>query len=171
MIRIRPLTRAGLKEAVNLINEIFPEEEEEPPSEELPASLNPKRYKAFLLKTKKSDIKYWVAINDSNRVVGTVGSCCCEKDKNEAFWLGWFCVHPDFRGNGIGSRLLQFAINKAKERSKKFLRLDTSTDSSELTARRLYEKHGFKLVREEQLGNAGLKKLYYELKLKKRCSY
>lgn len=165
MVRIKPLTQARLKEAVNLVNEIFPEEEEEPPSEELPASLNQAEYKNFLSKTKKSNIKYWVAIDDLGRVAGTMGLYCYEKDKDEAFWLGWFCVRPGSRKSGIGDKLLRFAIGKAKKAGKKFLRLDTSTDPSELMARRLYEKYGFKLTAREPYFDKDIEKLYYELKL------
>ncbi|MBI2626134.1 MAG: GNAT family N-acetyltransferase [Candidatus Nealsonbacteria bacterium] len=165
MAKIRPLSKKRLNEAVNLLNEVFPSEEEEPPSEELPASLNEQEYKSYLSRTTKSDVKYWLAVDDSGRVAGTVGLYCYEKDKNEAFWLGWFCVRPDCRRKGIGEKLLRFAINKAKRQGKTFLRLDTSTDPDELTARRLYEKYGFKLIGRGPHPDASIEKLYYELKL------
>ena len=165
MIRIRPLTRTRLSEAIALLNDIFfPGEEEEPPSSELPASLNPAKYKEYLAGTQKSDIKYWVAIDDFGRVAGIIGLYCYARDKDEAFWLGWFGVMPDCRRRGIGERLLRFAISKAKKSDKKFLRLDTSTDPNELSARRLYEKYGFKLVGREPYRGAKIEKLYYELK-------
>lgn len=166
MFRIRPLTRKRLNDAVNLLNEIFPGEEEEPPSKELPASLSQAKFRDYLFKTGQSSVKYWVAIDDLGRVVGTIGLYCYEKDKDEAFWLGWFCVRSDCRRKSIGEKLLRFAISKAKSKGKKFLRLDTSTDPDELSARRLYEKYGFKLTgREPYLNNADIEKLYYELEL------
>lgn len=68
-------------------------------------------------------------------------------------------------GRGVGTQLLQFILNKARKEDKKFLRLFTSTDPKEWNAHRLYEKHGFRLVKEEPWPNTEFKKLYYELKL------
>lgn len=164
MVKIRPLTKKRLNDAVNLLNEVFPGAEEEPPSEELPASLYPKKHEPFLLKTKESDIKYWLAIDDSGRVVGTVGLYCYERDKKESFWLGWFCVNPYSRRNGIGNKLLRFAITKTKKAGKRFLRLYTLDTPDGLAARKLYEKHGFQLVGREPHLNENIEKLYYELK-------
>ena len=165
MIRIEPLIQTRLEEAINLVNLVFPEEIEEPPGEEIPASLEPEKYQDFLLKYQMSDIRYWLAIDGSDKVAGTVCLYCYEADKAEAFWLGWFCVHPEVRNNGIGTALLRFAINKARTGSKKFLRLYTSTEPNELDAHRLYEKHGFKLTGREPYLDSDAEKLYYELKL------
>lgn len=157
MSKIRPLTRKNLNEAVALANSVFPDEEEEPPSLELPAGLYPENYKDFLAKTKMSDIKYWVALDESGEVVGTIGLYCYEFDKKEACWLGWFCVKPSSRRNGVGAELLSFAIAKAIKRKKAFLRLWTSANLQE--AVKLYIRFGFVLTKEE------FPKLYYELKL------
>jgi len=176
LIKIEALTQRTLKEAVDLVNIVFPDQGEEPANIGFPASLNPEKYKDFLSKTQIllskiqiPELRYWVAIDDSGRVVGTIGLYCYEKDKEEAYWLGWFCVDPATRKQGVGTRLLRFCIEKTKKQGKKFLRLWTTTDPNELDAHRLYEKYGFKLVREEQFGDTALKKLYYELKLEE-CS-
>lgn len=165
MIKIKLLTKKTLKQAVNLINQVFPDEEEVSPEDELSASLDPEKYKEFLLKNQILELKYWVAIDDSKKVIGTTGLCCCEEDRDEAIWVGWFCIHPDLRKKGVGTKLLQFSIKEARKRGKKFLRLDTSTDPNELNARRLYEKHGFRLMGREPYHNSNLDKLYYELRL------
>ncbi|MBA7660192.1 hypothetical protein ES703_68192 [subsurface metagenome] len=165
MIEIELLTDKTLREAVNLLNRVFQNEEEEAPGDELPASLNPKKYKDFLLETQISELRYWVAIDNTGKVVGTTGLYCYSYDEHEAYWLGWFCVHPDLRKRGIGNKLLRFSIVKARKSGKKFLRLYTSTNPNELNAHRLYKKHGFRLFKKESLGDTDLKKLYYELKL------
>ena len=151
MIEIELLTDKTLREAVNLLNRVFQNEEEEAPGDELPASLNPKKYKDFLLETQISELRYWVAIDNTGKVVGTTGLYCYSYDEHEACWLGGFCVHRDLR--------------KARKSGKKFLRLYTSTNPNELNAHRLYKKHGFRLFKKESLGDTDLKKLYYELKL------
>ena len=165
MIKIEPLTDRTLRETVDLVDKIFPGEEKEPPKLEIPASLNTEKYQNFLLKHQMSDLRYWVAIDDFERVVGTIGLYCYDFDEEEAFWLGWFCVDPRLRRKNIGVQLLQFSIKEAKKQGKKFLRLYTSTDLNELASHRLYEKYGFRLVEKEPQAGTEFKYLYYELKL------
>jgi len=53
------------------------------------------------------------------------------------------CVRPDFRGRGIGGRLVELAESWARERSLPRLHMHAVTDE----ARQLFEAHGFELVR------------------------
>ena len=161
MIKIEPLTSNRLEETINLLNTVFPNDTDDPAGC-LRASLNPEKYAPFFLKTQIPELRYWVAINNLGKVVGTTGLYCYKSDREEAFWLGWFSVEPEARNKGIGTQLLQFSIEKAKGERKKFLRLYTSTDFKD--AIRLYEKHGVGLTKEEPYPDTELKKLYYELK-------
>lgn len=34
------------------------------------------------------------------------------EDEKEAFCVAWFCVDPDYQGEGLGSKLLDLMINK-----------------------------------------------------------
>lgn len=165
MIKIELLTDRTLRETVDLVDKIFPEEEKEPPKLEIPASLNPEKYQNFLLKHQMSDLRYWVAIDDFEKVVGTIGLYCYDFDEEEAFWLGWFCVDPKARKQDIGTQLLEFSIEKAREQGKTFLRLYTSSHPDESDAHRLYEKHGFVLVGKDLKAYGEFSKLYYELRL------
>jgi GNAT superfamily N-acetyltransferase len=54
-----------------------------------------------------------------------------------------FVVHPDFRGQGLGGRLLQQVIMFA--RREHFSRITLLTDAHNSDARRLYLRHGFTL--------------------------
>lgn len=57
-------------------------------------------------------------------------------------WLEDMIVHPDRRSSGLGSRLLQHAINFA--RSNGFTRITLLTDRMNEGAIRFYGRHGFK---------------------------
>jgi len=53
------------------------------------------------------------------------------------------CVHPDYRGRGIGARLVEFAESWASERNVPRLHMHAVTDEG----RRLFESRGFELIR------------------------
>lgn len=166
MARIEELGRKTLRAATRLVLFVFPDEgEDEDPQAELAASLDSETFQEFLEDFEISDLKYWVAI-EARGVVGIIGLYNDTQDEPSAVWLGWFCVHPDARGKGIGSQLLELAIHEAKGRGKKFLRLYTSTSEGELSAHRLYEAHGFRLTKREPWpGDNTVEKLCYQLKL------
>jgi len=62
--------------------------------------------------------------------------------------LRWFFVEKDFRGRGLGSRLLERAVSFSKKAGYVGVFLWTVTDLD--AARRLYQKAGFKLVEEKE---------------------
>ena len=146
MIRIESLKKETLEKAIDLVNKVFLEQGNETAEICFRASLNPEKYKNFLLRNQITELKYWIAIDLSGKVFGTTGLYCYQTDEREAHWLGWFCVDPALRKKGIGTRLLGFSISMARKRYKRLLRLYTSTDPNELDAHRLYERHGFKLM-------------------------
>ena len=57
-------------------------------------------------------------------------------------WLEDMVVHPDFRGQTCGSKLLSYAIEAAKKLTCKRITLLTDTDNK--GAHRFYERLGFK---------------------------
>jgi GNAT superfamily N-acetyltransferase len=56
-------------------------------------------------------------------------------------WLEDMIVHPDHRGDGLGSRLLAAAIDYARQHH--FLRITLLTDRDNSGAQRFYSRHGF----------------------------
>jgi len=50
-------------------------------------------------------------------------------------------VHDSFRGHGYGSKLLEYAIQFAKQ--KNFLRITLLTDRPELRSQNFFKRHGF----------------------------
>ncbi|MEA3228851.1 MAG: GNAT family N-acetyltransferase, partial [Campylobacterota bacterium] len=58
-------------------------------------------------------------------------------------WLGWFCVDEEFRGQGLGKKLLDFSMLKAKELNKKSLQLYTYQSPEFEAAINMYRKYNF----------------------------
>ena len=57
--------------------------------------------------------------------------------------IGLNAVHPDHAGNGIGTTMYNFAIDKMKEAGMQVATVGTGGDPSHAPARRAYEKAGF----------------------------
>jgi len=93
----------------------------------------------------------WAALDDSGNVVGTTGLLRRRIDAGEAFWLAYFCVAPEARGAGIGSRLLDGAIDRAIQDGAGYLRLYTSDVPDEADAQRLYESRGLHVYKTRRL--------------------
>ena len=167
-MKIKPLSSKTLKQASALTLKLFepsPKDEDYPPRW-FSASLNQRKHSKLFRKFQIAELKYYVAIDDkSKKVIGTTGFYTTKKDQEEAYWLGWWYVDERYRNKGSGTKLLEFIIKRAKKAKKKFLRTYTSTDPHEKEAQKLYEKHGFKIFKEESIPRKPYKKIYRELKL------
>ena len=73
---------------------------------------------------------------------------------DEVMVIHLLMVRPSMAGKGIASSLVQYAMESAKDRSCKALRLDTG--SQNIPARSLYKKLGFQIVASASMkvGNA-----------------
>jgi GNAT superfamily N-acetyltransferase len=92
-------------------------------------------------------LDFWGAIDQqTGKLLGTTGLYQYTCDVTEAVWLAWFCVAPEARRKGIGSRLLDFYIEQAKRTGLQYLRLYTSDRPVEAAAQILYESRGLKVV-------------------------
>ncbi len=69
-------------------------------------------------------------------------------DIYQADWcyIRFVSVHPDFEGKGIGRRLTEICIEKAKQNSEKTIALHTSEIMGK--AMHIYENLGFKILKE-----------------------
>ena len=70
-----------------------------------------------------------------------VGGCALSVSEEACGHFSYFSVAPDFRGKGIGSRLIDFAAKYFKETDLGEMRLHVDKDNSD--AIRLYERKGF----------------------------
>lgn len=83
----------------------------------------------------------------NNRVVGYI---CVERIIDEAHILN-LAVHPDFRKIGIGSLLVSNILEELRSTGCRYVYLEVR--ASNIAAKRLYERFGFKVI--------GIRKHYY----------
>lgn len=84
---------------------------------------------------------------------------------NETAQLRYFFIYPEFRGSGIGNKLMILFMDYLKEMNFKHCFLLTTNDLG--SAVHLYKKHGFRMVEESETLEFG-KQLYiqkYELEM------
>jgi GNAT superfamily N-acetyltransferase len=151
-IRIEHLEDARLGEARKLVWRVFPQQS------------IPERFSFWAIANHRSRLvrrlmawhgvaeflDLWGAFDrESGTLLGTTGLYVCTHDADEAVWLAWFCVAPEARRKGIGSRLLDFSIDQAKQTGRKYLRLYTSDSRNQAAAQVLYESRGLKVVRKK----------------------
>lgn len=162
-IKIIPLDKKYLPEAIALLNKIFPiQDEEENVGTCFRASLDYQKYKKTLKKWKIPKLKYFLAINlENNQVLGTSGIYEIENDPHSA-WVGWTAVEPQFRQHGIGKKLVSFTMQEAKKRDYQRIKLHTVDIDYQKNAHKLYESLGFKLMKREEKAEIGHDRLYYE---------
>lgn len=144
-IVIEPFSEDRRAEMIRLVDRIFPSQNL---IERLSLRVFRTRWEWLLRLDGTRYGEFWLAIAEG-RVVGTIGLYTTREDENEANWLGWFCVAPEQRGRGIGRMLMDFAIGKARESGRRYLRLYTSTDGNEAAAQQLYEAYGLPVVESE----------------------
>ena len=147
-INIIKLTKEYLKSAINLVNAVF-DEEDEYPKAEIKASINEQWFNEYKSKYDNNLIstEYFIVTNEKQKVKGIIGIYELEGDYQDTMWIGWFCVHKKYRGRGIGVALLNYSIEVAKERGKRYFSLYTSTDKNEADAQVLYELNGFYITK------------------------
>lgn len=161
-ICIVPLSEKTLEEICSLVTSTFSPISPEPqPAEFFRAYISNDR--SFMDPLNIIDLRYWIAIEKkSNLVVGTVGlyhvqpdykfkkAAGLESDKDDV-WLGEFCVHENYRNNGIGSKLLNQAIQTAKQERHKYLSLWTTIENKEeRLAQSIYILKSFQLIKRFQ---------------------
>ncbi len=67
--------------------------------------------------------------------------------KSNLHYIAHIGVAPEFRGRGIGARLLNFLLEQGRARGRRVAGLDVSVENPRAQA--LYERLGFRVVKEE----------------------
>jgi len=87
-----------------------------------------------------------VAAVDKNVLVGLIAAYI-SNSKEELAFVSVLGVNKEYRGIGIGNRLLVELIKVAKKYRSKIKGLHLYTTDSNINAIKLYEKNGFKIVK------------------------
>lgn len=136
---IQSLNQTTLVQATNLRDSIFKNLSSEE-KETFEASLDPKKFEKSLYNMNIENLEYWVYVHH-DIVVGFIGLYREINDAPNKVWLGWFGVDKQYRNRKIGSELLEFVIEKAKQ--KKYTELHLYTSNQYKNATSLYQKSGF----------------------------
>ncbi|WP_150271247.1 bifunctional helix-turn-helix transcriptional regulator/GNAT family N-acetyltransferase [Paenibacillus tepidiphilus] len=97
--------------------------------------------------------RFWLA-EVNGEIVGSIAIIGHTQEKAQ---LRWFMLHPDARGMGLGSKLLQEAISYCRGQGFQFISLETTEDQK--TAIRMYMKAGFKKLSEQETESWGKRHL------------
>lgn len=151
-VTIVPLTRENLPKAIAAAKDGFhygwPVLN---PAKDFKAALDPIKNASRVSLDPKVEMnaRYWVAMDNQGRVVGTTGLYETMQDQGKAYWLGWMSVPRAYQGQGIGKKLVDFSVEQAQKDGREYLRLYTSTSHGESAAQLLYERQGFKIMGRE----------------------
>ncbi|MGZ5050778.1 MAG: GNAT family N-acetyltransferase [Methylobacter sp.] len=136
MIEIAPASRQDIPELCDLLAVLFSQEAEFTPNPEAQS-------RGLGLIIDNPELGLILAARQSGRIVGmvnllyTVSTALGER----VALLEDMVVAPDARGAGVGSRLLQQAVELARRNGCK--RITLLTDRTNESAQRFYRKHGF----------------------------
>jgi GNAT superfamily N-acetyltransferase len=133
---IEPATEADLDELSDLLGELFSEESDFRPNKE-------KQLRGLRLIFEQPNRGRVFVLRRDNAIVGMINLLFTISTAEGGFvvLLEDLVVHKEFRGHGYGSKLLQYAIDFAKQ--KNFLRVTLLTDRPELRSQELFRRNGF----------------------------
>jgi len=113
-----------------------------------------KHYKVYSLIANRVDCyishNFTVLAKDTEKIIGVLQVYMKEDPKSGVAEFEEMHVLEQYRGKGVGSSLVEFAIDSVKKHFKKInlkpRKIFLFVADENLAARRLYEKYGFKFV-------------------------
>ena len=134
---IEPATFEDLDELSGLLGELFSEESDFCPDQN-------KQLRGLRLIFEQPNRGRVFVLRQDRTIVGMINLLFTISTAEGGFvmLLEDLVVHKQFQGKGYGSRLLEYAIQFAKQ--KHFLRITLLTDRPELKSQALFRRYGFK---------------------------
>lgn len=165
LLTYEPLSKENLPDVVGLSYLAWPDDfkTQDSPEGAYLASLYPDKHQDFWERSQLKTLEYFAVKDIAGNVVGVTGLYTEKIETPDIVWLGWYSVHPLYRGKGYGRAILQWTIDEAKHRGFKIMRLYTGDDAAEATAQIVYEKFGFKEIAREKKEGDSYTTLYKEL--------
>ena len=138
MPEFSPATLADLPQLVGLLTILFTHEVELAPDPR-------KQERALRLIVEQPEQGRIYCAREGARVIGMVSLLftISTAEGGRAAWLEDMVVHPDHRGQGVGERLIQYALQDGQRLG--CTRVTLLTDGVNTGARRFYERMGFRL--------------------------
>lgn len=135
-LRIEPATLDDLPELVDLLYDLFSHEADFIPDRD-------KQLRGLKLILEQPNRGRIFVLRNERMIIGMINLLITISTAEGGFvlLLEDLVVHQKHRNQGYGSRLLQYALNFARE--KKFLRITLLTDKPDAAQRRFYLRHGF----------------------------
>lgn len=133
---IEPATFEDLDELSLLLGELFSEESDFRPDKE-------KQLRGLRLIFEQPNRGRVFVLRSDRTIVGMINLLFTISTAEGGFviLLEDLVIHKTFQGKGYGSRLLEYAIDFAKQ--KNFLRITLLTDRPELRSQSLFKRYGF----------------------------
>src|SRR3954465_8097625 len=133
---IEPATEADLDELSELLGELFSEESDFRPNKE-------KQLRGLRLIFEQPNRGRVFVLRRDRAIVGMINILFTISTAEGGFvvLLEDLVIHKKFQSHGYGSRLLNHAIEFARQ--KKFLRITLLTDRPELRSQNFFKRHGF----------------------------
>src|SRR5213080_820290 len=133
---IEPATEADLDELSELLGELFAQESDFRPDKD-------KQLRGLRLIFEQPNRGRVFVLRRDGAIVGMINLLFTISTAEGGFviLLEDLVIHKEYQGKGYGSKLLQYAIDFAKQ--KNFLRITLLTDRPENVAQAFFRKHGF----------------------------
>src|SRR5213078_4903154 len=133
---IEPATEADLDELSEMLGELFAQESDFRPDRE-------KQLRGLRLIFEQPSRGRVFVLRRDGAIIGMINLLFTISTAEGGFvvLLEDLVVHKEYQGKGYGSKLLQYAIDFAKQ--KNFLRITLLTDRPELRSQNFFRRHGF----------------------------
>src|SRR5215218_11328840 len=135
-VMIEPATEADLDELSKLLGELFAHEGDFRPDKD-------KQLRGLRLIFEQPSRGRVFVLRRNGAIIGMINLLFTISTAEGGFviLLEDLVVHKEYQGKGYGSKLLQYAIDFAKQ--KNFLRITLLTDRPELRSQNFFKRHGF----------------------------